>query len=229
MSGIDVVLIITLLGAGGGVWAMIKDFYSIRSKIARNTKIRKALWYLTNKKICVQINVNKVYSPFELMTNEVMDVIEEKVRTKFGRYIDPPMVMDNRFQFVAEKMSAPIAFVFDLDINIEEDKIEGISVQCKVLGNLTFVYREFKNYIEVLRLIEEIYYTIEEIHKLQKPIYTNYFVKATIFDIFEEDWSVKREVKIDDAEIKVGSKIVWANSRTITPLFDLGKYILMLP
>jgi len=221
--------IVAVFSGVGGVYAFIKDVYGIRTKIARYPKIRNILWYISNKKVCVRISVNKTYHSFEPKTNEVIEVIGQKVKAAFGNYIDPPRVGDNYFQFVAEKMSAPILFKFNPDIDIEKDDTAGVTVQSKVLGNLVFVYREFKNSKEVLKLIEEIYQTIEEIHNLNRPVYSNYSIQATVFGAFEEDWSVKKELKVNDAEIKVGSKIIWANSKTITPLLDLSKYILMLP
>ncbi len=187
------------------------------------------MWYITNKKVNIRISVTKVYPLFEPRVDEVFESVKEKITAKFGNFIDPPRVGSNYFQFVTEKMSAPIIFTFNLDIDLETDEPTGIAIQSKVLGNLTFVYREFKTYGDVLKLIEEIYRAIEELHNLQRPVYVNYSVKAAVSDTFEEDWSMKKEVQVDDAEIKIGSKIVWANSKTITPLLDLSKYILMLP
>jgi len=230
--GLELKDFLIIIGAAGGISGIItlaKDIYGIRTKILRHPKIRSAIWYLTNKKVNIRISVTKAYSPFEPRVDEVVESVKEKIKAKFGNFIDPPRVGSNYFQFVTEKMSAPIIFTFSLDLDVGTDEPIGVAVQSKVLGNLTFVYREFKMYGDVLKLIEEIYQVIEEVHDLQKPIYANYSVKAATSDTFEEDWSMKKEVRVDDAEIKVGSKIVWANSKTIAPLLDLNKYILMLP
>lgn len=229
MNIMEILIIIGALGGVSGILTLAKDIYGIRTRMLRHPKIRNAIWYLTNKKVNIRIFVTKVYPPFEPRVNEVVEVVKEKITAKFGNFIDPPRVGSNYFQFVTEKMSAPIIFTFNLDIDLETNEPVGITVQSKVLGNLTFVYREFKLYGDTLKLIEEIYQVIEEFHNLQRPVYANYSVKASTSDTFEEDWSIKKDVRVDDAEIKVGSRIVWANSKTITPLLDLSKYILMLP
>ncbi len=221
------ITIITLAGGVGGVITLAKDIYGIRTKVLRLPWVRRMVWFLTNKKISVRISVTKVYSvQFEPKTHEVFNKVKDKIVKRFGKFMSQPIIGQNYFQFVAEGMSAPIIFRFHPDI--DDDEVVGTVVQSEVLGNLVFVYREAKKYEETLKLIEDIYHVIEEVHGLHRPDYVNYTVKATISETFEEDWSTKKEIKQEDSRILVGSKIVLANSRTLVPLLDLKKYILMV-
>ena len=225
---INIAKILTLIGGIGGAITLFKDIYGIRTKISRLPWIRRIVWFLINKKICVRISVTKVYSEqFEPKTHEIFEKIRSKIITAFGNFISQPIIGSNYFQFVAEGMSAPIIFRFHPDID-DNDEIIGSVVQSEVLGNLVFVYREAKKYERTLKLIEDIFHVIEEVHGLRKPNYVNYTIKATISETFEEDWSTKKEIKHDDSRILVGSKIVMANSRTLVPLLDLKKYLLMV-
>jgi hypothetical protein len=98
-----------------------------------------------------------------------------------------------------------------------------------VLGNLTFVYREFESYQTILTLIDEVYRTIENDNRLGNPVFSNILIEASLSYDFNENWSRKEEINCDGARILIGSKIVQANAITISPILHLDKYIIKIP
>lgn len=215
--------------------AFFKNIWGFRSWVLRNSTIRKCYWYITNKKISIRIDIQKKYQKFDPNLPELLDHIQPNINGKFGIFFSPPEITSNTLQFVAERMSAPIKFSFFPDIEIDSDlesesaQIISTIVQCKILGNLTFVYREFGSYQTVLSLIDEIYHIIENDYRLGNPDFSNILIEASLSNDFNEIWSKKETINCDGAKILIGSKIIQANSNTISPLLHLKKYIVKIP
>ena len=215
--------------------AFFKNLWGFRSWILRNSTIRRFYWYITNRKISVRIEIQKKYNAFEPNLQELLEHVQPNINGKFGRYFAPPEVTRNTFQFVAERMSSPIKFSFFPDVETDDDSELDLTqnlntvVQCRILGNLTFVYREFEGYQTMLSLIDEIYRKIENDYRLGEPLFSNILIEASLSSDFDENWSRKEVINIDGAKILIGSKIIQANSKTISPLFQLNKYILKIP
>lgn len=215
--------------------AFFKNLWGFRSWILRNSTIRRFYWFITNRKISIRIEIQKKYNAFEPNLQELLEHVQPNINGKFGRYFAPPEVTRNTFQFIAERMSSPIKFSFFPDVETDDDSESDLThnlntvVQCRVLGNLTFVYREFEGYQTMLSLIDEIYRKIENDYRLGEPRFSNFLIEASLSSDFDENWSRKEIINIDGAKILIGSKIIQANSKTISPLLQLNKYILKIP
>ena len=215
--------------------AFLKNLWGFKSWILRNTTIRGFYWYITNRKISLRINIQKKYPMFEPDIQELLDHVQTTITGKYGKFLSPPEVSGNTFQFVAERMSAPIQFLFFPDVEDTDGSNSNFSqeeytiVQCKIQGNLTFVYREFESYQTMLILIDEIYRKIESDYQRGEPVFSNILIDVSLSNDFTENWSKKEIINIEGARIMIGSNIVEINSKTISPLLHLNKYILKLP
>jgi len=215
--------------------AFFKNLWGFRSWILKNSMIRRFYWYITNRKISVRIDIQRKYRTFDPNLPELLEHIQPNIMGKFGRFLSQPDITGNTIQFVAERMSSPIKFLFFPDIEIEDDSESDSEqncntiVQCKVLGNLTFVYREFESYQTMLTLIDEIYRKIESDYRLGEPSFSNILIEASLSYDFTENWSKKIVIYTDGAIVQIGSKIIHANSKTISPLLHLNKYIIKIP
>jgi hypothetical protein len=214
--------------------AFFKNVWGFRSWVLRNCTIRRFYWYITNRKISIRIDVQRKYQTFDPNLQELLEHIQPNINGKFGRFFSPPEITRNTLQFVAERMSAPIKFSFFPDANMDDDlesdssQIDFTIVQCKILGNLTFVYREFESYQTILSLIDELYHQIENDYHLGNPAFSNILIEASLSYDFNENWSKKDVINCDGAKILIGSKIIQANSKTISPLLHLDKYIIKI-
>uniref|UniRef100_A0A7C3M9R2 Uncharacterized protein n=1 Tax=Archaeoglobus fulgidus TaxID=2234 RepID=A0A7C3M9R2_ARCFL len=221
--------VLTLVGGLGGLITLIKDVFGLRSKIAKNAPVRKVIWYLVNKKINVRITAvrkyEKIYEEKEVeeKLGAAFELIKKRVTGQYGNFISPPIIGKNFFQFVTENMSAPVKF--EILPDVEGDEISGTVVRGEVLGNLTFVYREKNKYQMFVNLMENTFDIVESVFDF-RPYFVNHSIKATTAETFEEDWSIKKEVRLPEGIIRIGSKVVLADTRK--PVYDLIEYILKI-
>lgn len=99
-----------------------------------------------------------------------------------------------------------------------------INVIANVLGELLFVYKEVKNYSDIVNLIDKIYDEIEKFYNV-KPLFENNTIIATFSDNFQEDWSRKKEIREGDVTVRAGRSIVMANSTRLLQLTDVVKFL----
>lgn len=225
--------LITYIGIISSIIVFAKDIYGIRSKLLKIPLIRRIWWWIINKKIILKISSIKSYPNFTPNLNRLEREINNYIIHKLAKKISYSSKGKNYLQILPEGLNAPLIIEFSKDIGLDEDLekgevITGINVQIKVLGLLTFTYREGKNFEKLLGLIEKIFEIIEKIHGIS-PLYENYSLQATGSE-FEENWSSKKEIVEEDYEVKIGSKIIMLNSKKIHPLYTFfSSYLLRLP
>lgn len=237
----NIIAILITIGSIGGFFTFAFNIYGLRTKFLKIPAIRNIWWSLKNQKVLVRIKVKKRYTYFHPETDEIFASIKPMINENFGKFVDPPNIGKNTFQFVAEKMTAPIKFTFlpdydesedfeePEDFNDEEPSPSGIIVQCKVLGCQTILYRDLDNYSHLIDHIDEIYTKIQEYHSLTPPSYSNYSIEASLTEDFDEDWVYQNKiVNTSETKVRAGKKILSINSKKLSQARSLKEYILQI-
>ena len=222
---------LTIVLAIGGIIGLFTDLFGFRSFITNKPLYRKIVLYILNKEVRVRLIATKRYPIKDIDFTHLINSIQPTISQILGNNLSPARIGTNYYEFVTEKMSAPILVSYYPetldDEDIDSENTGSINIQCKILGNLVFTYRNVESYENTLRIIDDIYDVIEELHGI-RSVYANYSVQVTYFDDFNEDWSTRLKVVNGQDNIFIGKKIAMIDAKRSSSIHDLKKYIILI-
>ncbi|MDY0245742.1 MAG: hypothetical protein RBR26_02355 [Methanosarcina mazei] len=180
--------------------------------------LKKANYILRNKRIKVKISSVRTYSYFQENTN----LIARNIREVYGKTIEDLTVGKNKIQILIKDAQAPYLIEFTPNISNFEEAINEINVEIKILGTLTFRYRDDNENRNHITNIEGLYKIIEKTYNIS-PVFEDYVLKSTISDFVEEDWKKVNTIKVENGVVYMGKKVLDIHLALINPLYDIYK------
>lgn len=203
---------VTVIGVLSGILTIVTFF---GDKIPF---LKKFNYILRNKKIKVKISSLRTYSYFQENTN----LIAKNIREIYGRSVEDLTIGKNKIQILIKDAQAPYSIEFTPNISNFEEAINEINVEIKILGTLTFRYREDKENRSYITNIEGLYKIVEKTYNIS-PIFEDYVLKSTVSDFTEEDWKKVETIKVENGVVYMGKKVLDIHLALINPLYDIYK------
>lgn len=180
--------------------------------------LKKANYFLTNKKFKSKISATRKYPYFSPEMRGIKEKIDLNFKNKSEK-IDFQNRGSNYIQLLLKDMQAPyfIKFMPEPDHHSERRTI----VQIKLLGTLNFRYREDLDNKKYLRDIEELFRIIESTHQII-PSFEDYNLIST-FSEFKETSPKNKKIKNESSIVNIGEHVLNIHSTSLNHVYDVNK------
>lgn len=203
-----------------GVVSSILTIVTFLLTYFRGDKIRflkRANYYLRNKKITVKLNSIRTYPHFKENTN----TLAGKIKENYNKNIEYLATRQNNIEVLIKNSQAPYLIEFSPNTTSFEEKAKETKIQIRLLGNITFRYREDDENRNNIKNIENLYAIIENTYKIS-PNFQDYNLTSTVSD-FEDDWKKINTEEVDNGMVYVGKKVLDIHLPLTGSLYDIYK------
>jgi hypothetical protein len=179
--------------------------------------LKRANYYLRNKKITVKLNSIRTYSYFQENTN----TLAGKIRENYDKNVDYLATRQNNIEVLIKNSQAPYLIEFSPNIAGFEENVKEIKIQIRLLGNITFRFREDEENRSNIKNIERLYTIIENTYGIT-PNFQDYNLTSTMSD-FEDDWKRVSTEEVDNGMVYIGRKVLDIHLPLLGSLYDIYK------